>query len=266
MGDARVINIANFKGGVGKTTTTTVTAYCLSKLGYKCLVIDFDPQGNATEILLPEFDYHLPTIFEGLKAKDLKTCIHPVKDYLDLVAADMTLGGFGMILDEQCKNMTERSSVLRDLIDPLRPDYDFIFVDVPPTLSDFTNNALTASDYVMIVLQTQGHSYAAAEKFLPYISQIADTYNDDLNLLGIVPVLHNKSGKVDQFIIEQAKEHFAQALFDAVIFIRQRITYYAVGGITDNPKDRWDVEALGQYETLGKEMIERIKDIEEEDE
>lgn len=264
MEDARVINIANFKGGVGKTTTTTVLAYSLSKLGYRCLVIDFDPQGNATEILLPDFDYNLPTIFEGIRAKDLKTCIHPVKEYLDIVAADLTLSGFSMILDQRCKTMAEKSGVLRDLIDPLRPDYDFIFVDVPPTLSDFTNNALTASDYVIIVLQTQGHSYEAAVKFLPYIKDVADTYNDNLNLLGVVAVLHNKNGKVDQYIVEQAKENFAHALFESVIMIRQRITQYALKGITDNPKDRWDVEALGQFETLSKEMIERINKIEGE--
>lgn len=81
-----------------------------------------------------------------------------------------------------------------------------------------------------------------------------------------MPVIHNKTGKVDQHIIEQAKEHFAQALFDAVIFIRQRITYCAICGITNNHKGCWNVEVLGQYETLGKEMIERIKDIEGEDE
>lgn len=262
MKDARVINIANFKGGVGKTTTTTVTAYCLSKLGYKCLVIDFDPQGNATEILLPEFNYDLPTIHEALLEKNLKRALHPVKDNLDIITADLDLVGFSLMLDKERRSVDEKAMVLRDLIQPLRSEYDYIFIDVPPTISDFTNNALTASDYVIIVLQTQGHSFSAAEKFLPYITQIADNYNENLNLLGIVPVLHTKNASVDQFVIKQAKEYFAQALFNSVIHIRERVKYYAFGGISDSENDRWDKEALGQFEALGKEVIQRIEEIE----
>lgn len=261
MNYAKVINIANFKGGVGKTTTTTVTAYCLSKMGYKCLVIDFDPQGNSTEILLPEFNYELPTIYEALQERNLKRALYPVKDNLDIITADLDLVGFSLILNREVENK-ERYTVLRDLVQPLKSDYDYIFIDVPPTISEFTNNALTASDYVIIVLQTQGHSFSAAEKFLPYISDIVDNYNDDLNLLGIVPVLHSNLGKVDNYVIEQAKEHFGQALFNSVIHIRQRIKYYAFGGISDNENDRWDIEALSYFEELGKEMIQRIEKIE----
>lgn len=181
----------------------------MSKLDYKCLIIDFDPQGNATEILLPEFNYDLPTIHEALKEKNLKRALHSVKENLDVITANLGLVGFILMLDKERKSIDEKATVLRELIQPLRSEYDFIFIDVPPTISDFTNNALTAADYVIIVLQTQGHSFSAADKFLPYIFEIAANYNEDLNLLGIVSVLHTKNASVDKFVITQTKEHFA---------------------------------------------------------
>lgn len=255
---AAVINISNFKGGTGKSTTTVGVAHELAKKGLKVLVVDFDPQADATAFLLPRENWEeYPTVYEAFQTGDLRPAIYSVNEHLDIVASDFDLVGLQIYLNKY-KNLKNRASVLKEMIDPLRAEYDYIFIDVPPTLSDNANNALVASDYVVISLQTHGTALRAAQKYLPYIGQMMEYFNDQLELIGILPVIHSKGAKSDLRIIEQANEMFGDVLFDTTILYRERIKSWGETGIRDIEGDHWDKEALRQYEAFGLELIERI--------
>ncbi|MGG3102061.1 ParA family protein [Bacillus velezensis] len=256
----QVINVGNFKGGVGKTTTSTLFAYELSKTDRKTLVLDFDPQANATDILLRTAGLELPerTIYSGLQSKNLENCIVNIKENLDLIPADLDLVGFPLFLNEIANNdLKNRAYYLDFLLRPLRENYDYIIIDVPPTISDFTNNAIVASDYVLIVMQTQERSLSATEKFIPYLKQMVETYEANIGLLGIVPVLIKANGPVDQYILEEARKEFGENLLNSTIKLRERIKRFDVQGITE--ADIHDKEALKLFKNLTLELIERVE-------
>lgn len=263
--NAKVINISNFKGGTGKTTTTVGTAYELSKLGYRVLVIDFDPQADSTAMLLPKLDLDENiTIFEAIHHGDLSLAKYEVKDNLDLIASDLDLTGLGDYLYKMHpQRLNERNSYLSKLIQPLKSEYDYIFIDVPPTVSVMTNNAFASSDYIVLALQTQGASLRATKKLIPEIRQLVESLEIQPRILGVLAVIHSKSSATDKRIMKEAHELFEDAMFKNIVQHRERIKAWGEEGITDNENDHWDRNALEQYRLFGQEIIERINELEE---
>lgn len=257
---ARVINIANFKGGVGKTTTTVLTGYLLARRGFKTLVLDLDPQANATDMLLRTASINQvdKTIFQAMKDKDLSSCLVPIMENLDLLPSDLDLVGFPIYLNEMVEDDHFRRAYFLDyLLRELRNQYDYILIDVPPTISDYTNNAVVASDYVLVVMQTHERSLAATEKFIPYLQGMIDNYQADIELLGIAPVLLKNNGRVDCYIMAEAKKLFQESLFNTTIKHRERIKRFDINGITED--DHHDLQALSMYDELVREMLVRLE-------
>lgn len=256
----QVINIANFKGGVGKTTTSVMLAWNLSNNQNKVLFVDFDPQANATDLLYYKtfkLDYPEITIFEAMKSKDLSTAIYRLSDNLDIIPAEKDLRNFPRLLTEMFKQDYKMYVYLLDaLLAPIKDDYDFVFIDVPPTISDFTDNAIVAADHIAIVMQTQEFSLGAAEEFIPYINELLDTYETDVNFLAAIPVLMKKTGITDRFILREAKKTFGNKLTKNKIQIRERVKAWGVTGIKD--EDRHDKAVLAMYNDLTKEIISKI--------
>ena len=133
----KVITFGNFKGGVGKTMTSVMTALDLSKDGKKVLFIDFDPQGNGSDVLAKTFNINYldkPTIFEGLEKGELTKSIHVLDDNISIIPSDISLVGFQFLLSDLTKNdYSKRAYYLDALIEPIKKDYDFIIIDTPPT-------------------------------------------------------------------------------------------------------------------------------------
>ncbi|KKE78654.1 ParA family protein [Bacilli bacterium] len=256
----QVINIANFKGGVGKTTTSVMLAWNLSNNQNKVLFVDFDPQANATDLLYYKtfkLDHPEITIFEAMKSKDLSTAIYRLSDNLDIIPAEKDLRNFPRLLTEMFKQDYKMYVYLLDaLLAPIKDDYDFVFIDVPPTISDFTDNAIVAADHIAIVMQTQEFSLGAAEEFIPYINELLDTYETDVNFLAAIPVLMKKTGITDRFILREAKKTFGNKLTKNKIQIRERVKAWGVTGIKD--EDRHDKAVLAMYNDLTKEIISKI--------
>jgi len=262
---AIVINVANFKGGVGKTTTVCLLGYSLADLGYKTLVVDMDPQANATEMLTRTYniDRVEKTLYQAMQQKDLSYCLMELGKNLHLIPAELDLVGFPMLLNEMAGEDTYKRAYFLDfLLTSIKDDYDFIIIDVPPTISDYTNNAVVASDYVLIVMQTHERSLAAAEKLIPYLEGMNENYNANVSLLGVVPVLMKNDGTVDNYIIEESKKSFGKNLLNTTIFIRERIKRWDVHGITS--EDIHDWRSLNMYHKLTKEILERLGFREEE--
>jgi chromosome partitioning protein len=257
---AITINSANFKGGVGKTTTTTIMAHQLADQGYKILVVDFDPQANATKTLFRTFDYGdvlSTTIYEAIKQEDLSKCLVPLSPNLHVLPSDLDLVDFPDYMFAKFNGDSYKSAWYLDyLLTDFKEVYDFIFIDVPPTISQFTNNAVVASDYILIVMQSHIESFEAAQSMIGYIGQINEHFKGGAEVLGVIPVLLSKRGSVDSWVLEQAENEFGSLMFENVVEIRERIKRFPVTGITKN--DRHDFKALHLYDVVIGEFLDRI--------
>ena len=121
------------------------------------------------------------------------------------------------------------------MLDPIRNDYDYIFIDVPPTISDFSDNAMMAADYVLIILQAQELSLEGAETYVKYLQFMADNYDADIQVAGVLPVLLRPGGRVDMSTLERAKEMFGEDnVMKSIVRHLERLKAWDVTGITDN--------------------------------
>lgn len=261
---AYVITSSNFKGGVGKTTVNVLFAYLLSVRKHKkTLLIDLDPQGNASEILRKTYPEPISepqfTFFEGLKQADITNSVTKFTDTLSALESDWKLVGLPEMLEDYKKD--ERKYLLRELLKPIKNDYDFILIDTPPTLSEYTNNAVFASDFVLAVLQTQEQAYSSTLKFISYLQDLNSGYDANFDLLGVIQYLIKKSGTVDSEIQKDAKDTFGAALFHENIYQRERVKGFGRNGIpAEKDFDIWDKKALYMYETLLNEVLVRLED------
>lgn len=266
---AQVITFGNFKGGVGKTTNSTMVAYRLAKAGEKVLLVDLDPQGNATNILLKtkyNFGNNIDTFQKSLmtciKEENLSDAIINVLENLDLMASAPDFALYPRYM-EQISDYSDRVKYLSRMIEPLKEKYSFIIIDVPPTISLITDSALYASDYCIIVMQTHEHSLVGARAFLDYIQEeIVDTYKaPQLYILGIIAVLMQAGAPVDEATIVNAEVEFGKEnIFDNTIHSMQRLKRYGLTGITEGTMHDKKVDEV--YDSLIKEMKERIEVVE----
>ena len=256
----KVITISNFKGGVGKSTTNVLFSYLLStKKNKKVLLIDFDPQSNASEIIAKTFPNNIIepklTFFEGLKKADITNSVTKFTDNLDMLVADWKLVGLPDMLEDYKRD--ERRFLLRELLKPIKDSYDFILIDTPPTLSEYTNNAVLASDWVIAVLQTQEQAYSSTLKFIAYLQDLAEEATSSFDLLGVIQYLVKVNGRVDEEIMADAKKNLGPALFHYNIFQRERVKKFGRSGITN--QDLWDKRALYMYEQVLDEAVLRTE-------
>ena len=272
---AKVITYGNFKGGTGKTTNSAMMAYVLSKLGYKTLLADLDPQANATALYLRtkqritndvvSFD---KTLMSAIADEDLSDIIIEIKDNLYLLPSFADFTSFPLFLEKKFPNsQLERVTFLKGLIDKVKDDYDFILIDIPPTLSTYTDSALLASDYTIIVLQTQERSLVGAEAYIGYLQELIDNYGANFDILGVLPVLLKNNSKVDEATLNTAKEKFGEEnLFKNLVKNMERLKRYDIIGIVDSDlggkHDIHDKRVMALYKKVTEEMIRRLEEIE----
>lgn len=256
---AKTVTFANFKGGVGKTTTSVMTAYVLSEQGKKVLLIDLDPQHSATDIIFKTYGIdtkEYDSIFEGVVAKDLSGCTYEMTENLHLIPSDLDLVGFSRHLYSTTKDLSKLPLFINLLLKDIKANYDYILIDVPPTISDITNNAIVASDYVLLVMQTHEQSFNASIQFIEYLREM-QSYNPDIDLLGVVPYMIDVRGKVDKEIMIDAKEIFGDVLFENKIMNRQRIKQFGRTGIKN--EDTHDASVINMYTDVVNEFTGRIE-------
>ncbi|WNW17341.1 ParA family protein [Lactiplantibacillus plantarum] len=254
----KVITIGNFKGGVGKTTTSCLFSYLLAETKRKVLLVDFDPQGNASEIMKKTYPKIISSpkneFMNGLKLFDLSQSVTKFTDYFDMLVSDWSLSAFPDMLEEYRKD--DRKYLLDKLLSNIKNDYDFVLIDIPPTLSNFVNNAVLASDYIIGVLQTQEQAYSSTLKFISYLQDLTE-YESHFDLLGIIQYLVKIDGRVDQEIIKDASESLGPALFHENIYQRERVKRFGRSGIKNN--DLWDKRVLHMYKVILDEALTRME-------
>jgi len=263
----KVISIGVQKGGVGKSTTTSILAYILYKIHKKnVLVIDFDGQGNSTQILsrknLSEFEGK--TILDSIINENIHDNIFDLKPQyadvinkkkFDLLAADDLISTLGSKASSLNKNVY---FILKEAIKPLIDDYDFILIDQPPNLGDQTISSLVASDYAVVMLQTEPLCYNAIPRYFNLIRNIKqEKFNANLYVAGILCTMQDRRTKIDSQVINAANDEYKDFIFNTIIHRKTRIKEFSLIGIQDRIKE--DKEALLQYKDFAKELIKRVK-------
>ena len=282
----------NMKGGVGKTTNSVMTAYQLAKLGYKTLVCDLDPQANATQLLRRTYglqhgtDLQInKTMMVALTEENIKSAIVNIMDNLYLLPSSEDFKNYPDFLEmkfmldkekiesgdsttlqsEMSKVKEQRISYFAQQLAKVRDDYDFVIIDVPPTLSTFTDSAIYATDFVIIVLQTQQRSLDGAETFFEYLQQMYNDYaNVHFDILGVLAVLLKNNVGLDNQILKDAEADFGKdMLFNQIIRHMERLKRYDRTGIAEKGLTKYDMHDTRLhyiYNTLTKEIIARLKD------
>lgn len=264
--EAIIVTFGNFKGGTGKTTNSTMIAYALSEMGYKVLLCDQDPQANATTLYLKtkasitdEIVTFNKTLMAAIQEEDLGQIVTEVKENLYLLPSFSDFALYPRYLEKKFPTDTSsRVKYFDSLIEPLKKDYDFIFIDVPPTISVITDAALYASDFVVVVLQTQERSLQGAEVFTGYLQSLIDEYGANLDIIGILPVLLKNGAAVDLATLENAREIFGpENLFENVVNNMERLKRFDITGITND--DMHDRKVHTSYKIIAEEFIQRLE-------
>lgn len=248
---AKVIAVANHKGGVGKTTTTLTTASILAKQGYKVLCVDLDAQANLTLSLLRE-DAEYETIADAI-IHETELPVITVFDNFDIVPSSLSLTK----LELSMMGVMQREYILSDKLKPFLTKYDFIFLDCPPSLGIFTVNALVAADFAIVTMTPEVLPYKGLGSIIILISQISERMNTKLSCAGILFTLY-ESGKTITKNIEMAvKKVYGGLLFDT--HIRKNVR------VAEAPAERKPLSeyaptspAFVDYANFAEELIARI--------
>lgn len=262
------ITVGNLKGGVGKTTTATQVAFELARKGYKVLLADLDPQSNSTNILLKtklNLDPNANTkinfsLMESIKNCDLSKSLISITKNLALLGSSADFALFPRYMEQEERSYQKRVELFSKLLKPLKNAYDYIIIDVPPTVSVITDCALYASDWVLIVVQTQQQSLDGASSFLSYIqNDVIDQFKAPrLDLLGFLAVMLEKKSSVDQTILHDLKAKYgSDNVLNTIVPHMSRLKRFGLTGITTT--GYYDKQVTKVYEAVTDEILERIQ-------
>jgi chromosome partitioning protein len=252
----RIFCVANQKGGVGKTTTTVNLAAGLARIGQRVLVVDLDPQGNAT-------------MGSGVDKRALKLSVYDVllesasiaearqrseKVGYDVLGANRELAGAEVELVE----LERRDKRLKAALETVRNDYDFVLIDCPPSLSLLTLNGLCSAHGVIVPMQCEYFALEGLSDLVNTIKQVHANLNPDLQIIGLLRVMFDPRITLQQQVSEQLKAHFGEKVFNTVIPRNVRLAEapsYGLPGVVFDPASK----GAQSFIEFAEEMVKRIK-------
>ena len=249
---AKIIAIANQKGGVGKTTTSVNLTAILADMGQRVLAVDLDPQGNTTSGL--GMTVEDKSVYEAVMGRiGLREAVqHTEIPGLDLVGADIRLAGAELEL----VSVDRREYCLKTALAAVQKDYDFIFIDCPPSLSLLTLNALTAADRVLVPIQCEYYALEGVSSLMNTISRVKKTFNPRIDLEGVVLTMLDGRTNLGLQVVNEVKKHFKKKTFATTIPRSIRLGEAPSHG---EPIHVYDPRSAGAvaYRALAAELLER---------
>ena len=211
----RTIAIANQKGGVGKSTTAINLSSCLGEMGQKVLTIDMDPQGNTTSGMGVEKNEVENTIYELLLGESkLEDCIIPLNfDNLSLIPSNVNLAG----AEIELIGVEDKEFILKNAIDQVRDQYDFIIIDCPPSLNMLTINAMTTADTVLVPIQCEYYALEGLSQLIHTINLVKERLNPDLRIDGVVFTMYDSRTNLSMQVVENVKQNLNQKVYNTLI-------------------------------------------------
>lgn len=250
----KVIAVTNQKGGVGKTTTAVNVAFYLAKMGQRVLLVDFDPQGNATSGLGIDKRQLGKTIIDMVQdGAPLADCVISTKHKnLHLIPTTPHLANAEAELTRAEQRFTRLKTALQ------KADYDIILIDCPPALSLLTVNSLIAADYILLPVQAEFYALEGLGQLLETTQLVRKGLNPTLELLGVVLTMVDNRTTLSGQVQAEVKKHFPGKVFETVIPRNVRLAEAPSHGLPVGAYDRWSKGARA-YKSLAKEVLSRVE-------
>lgn len=250
----RTIAIANQKGGVGKTTTAINLSACLAEKGKKVLAVDMDPQGNMTSGLGVDKDSVENTIYNLIigESKMEEVLIKDVLENLDIIPTNIDLSG----AEIELLDVEEKEYIVRNEIDKIKDNYDFIIIDCPPSLSMLTINAMTTADSVLVPIQCEYYALEGLSQLIHTVELVRDRLNPKITIEGVVFTMYDARTNLSLQVVENVKDNLEQTIYKTIIPRNIRLAEAPSYGI---PINKYDPKSAGaeSYLKLADEVIDK---------
>ena len=251
---ARIISIVNQKGGVGKTTTAINLGAYLAEMGKFVLIVDLDPQANATSGIGIDHRSLNGRVYEAILGQvPMKSVVQPTAHQgLHIAPATTALAG----LNVELVGMDRREFKLRDSLMEIRNDYDFILIDCPPTLGMITLNGIVGADEILIPVQAEYYALEGLGQLLETVNLVKENIRPEIDVLGAVITMYNPTTRLSDDVVQELYKYFPNNIFKAIIPRNVRLAEAPSFGRSIAHFDKYSKGAKA-YEYLAQEILER---------
>ncbi len=250
----RIIAIANQKGGVGKTTTAINLSACLAESGQRVLAIDLDPQGNMTSGLGVDKNELENTVYELMldECSIKESMTNTVMDNLKLIPSNVNLAG----AEIELLGINEKEYILKNAVDYIRDDFDYIIIDCPPSLNMLTINAMTTATSILVPIQCEYYALEGLSQLIHTIDLVQERLNPDLLMEGVVFTMYDGRTNLSVQVVDNVKNNLNTTVYNTIIPRNIRLAEAPSHGV---PINMYDAKSAGteSYRMLAKEIMER---------